>query len=199
MLSCSVTIVSKEEASSRLQADHDALLARVNGLTGAQLAASYRLASGPLGDFCESLHDLIAHVLMWDEINLTVMTEAAAGRAHWSLDPRWETPEAGRMLNRGGVEAGRHLPANLLLHRLQAVHDAVLAEFARYRGRAWTEAGNLPELADGPGGLAQRVWTVPGQPAFWHAAIHLNQLPQAAGPAGQSMAPGEQERSTALP
>src|SRR5215813_11830742 len=199
MLSCSVTIVSKEEASSRLQADHDALLARVNGLTGAQLAASYRLASGPLGDFCESLHDLIAHVLMWDEINLMVMTEAAAGRAHWSLDPRWETPEAGRMLNRGGVEAGRHLPASLLLHRLHAVHEAVLAEFARYSGQAWTETRPLPELAYGTGGLAQRVWTAPGQPAFWHAAIHLNQLPQAAGPAGQSMAPGEQERSTALP
>jgi hypothetical protein len=199
MLGCSVTIVSNEEAISRLQADHDALLARVKGRTGAQLAASYRLASGPLGDFCESLHDLIAHVLMWDEINLTVMTEAAAGRAHWSLDPRWETPEAGRMLNRGGVEAGRHLPANLLLHRLQAVHDAVLAEFARYGGRAWTEAGHLPELADGTGSLAQRVWTAPGQPAFWHAAIHLNQVPQAAPPAGPSMAPGEQERSTALP
>jgi len=199
MLSCSVTIVSKEEAISRLQADHDALLARVKGLTGAQLAASYRLASGPLGDFCESLHDLVAHVLMWDEINLTVMTEAAAGRAHWSLDPRWEAPEAGRMLNRGGVEAGRHLPANLLLHRLQAVHEAVLAEFARYRGRAWTQAGHLPELAYGTGGLAQRVWTVPGQPAFWHAAIHLNQVPLAAGPAGQPMTLGGQERSTALP
>jgi hypothetical protein len=199
MLSCSVTIVSKEEAVSRLRADHDVLLARVEGLTEAQLAASYRLAGGPLGDFCESLHDLIAHVLMWDEINLTVMTEAAAGRAHWSLDPRWETPEAGRMLNRGGVEAGRHLPANLLLHRLQAVHDAVLAEFARYRGQAWTDAGQLPELAYGTGGLAQRVWTVPGQPAFWHAAIHLNQLPQAASPAGQALLPGEQERSTALP
>src|SRR5262245_66215380 len=98
MLSCSVTIVSKEEAISRLQADHDALLARVNGLTGAQLAASYRLASGPLGDFCESLHDLIAHVLMWDEINLTVVTEEAAGRGSWRIEPRWGAPGAGRML-----------------------------------------------------------------------------------------------------
>jgi hypothetical protein len=141
MFGCSMTIVSNEVAIGRLQADHDVLLAQVKGLTGAQLAARYRLASGPLGDFCESLHDLIAHVLMWDEINLTVMTEAAAGRAHWSLDPRWETPEAGRMLNRGGVEAGRHLPASLLLHRLQAVRDALLAEFARYRSPAWTKTG----------------------------------------------------------
>src|SRR5262249_14636133 len=184
MLSCSVTIVSKEEASSRLQADHDALLARVNGLTGAQLAASYRLASGPLGDFCESLHDLVAHVLMWDEINLAVLTEAAAGRAHWSLDPRWETPEAGRLLNRSGVRAGRQLPARLLVHRLRTVHDAVLGELARSEGRAWTGAGQIPALARGIGGLAQKVWTVPGQPAFWHAAVHLNQLPLASRPAG---------------
>jgi hypothetical protein len=38
-----------------------------------------RLAAA-LGDFCESLHDLVAHVLMWDEINLAVLAEAAAGR-----------------------------------------------------------------------------------------------------------------------
>src|SRR5215468_1837315 len=178
MLRCGVTIISNDQATSRLRADHGVLLARVKGLTEAQLAERYRLASGPLGDFCESLHDLIAHILMWDEISLTVMTEAAAGRAHWSLDPRWETPEVGRMLNRGGVEAGRHLPASLLLHRLEVVHDALLAEFARYRGQAWTEAG---------------------QPAFWHAAIHLNQLPLAARSASPSTVPGEQERSTALP
>ena len=172
-----MTIVSPEEAISRLQADHDLLLARVEDLTAAQLAAGYRLASGPLGDFCESLHDLIAHILMWDEINLAVVTEAAAGRAHWSLDTRWEIPETGRMLNRGGVEAGRQLRAGLLLHRLQAVRDALLAELARHCGQAWTQAGLMPELAHGIGGLAQKVWTVPGQPAFWHAAIHLNQLP----------------------
>src|SRR5437016_4622524 len=112
-----MTIVSPEEAIGRLRADHDLLLAQVTGLTGAQLTAGYRLASGPLGDSCESLHDLTAHVLMWDEINLAVLTEAAAGRAHWSLDPRWETPETGRMLNLGGIEAGRRVPADMLLHR----------------------------------------------------------------------------------
>jgi hypothetical protein len=172
-----VTIISPEEAIGRLRADHDLLLDRVTGLAEAQLTAGYRLASGPLGDFCESLHDLIAHVLMWDEINLAVLTEAAAGRAHWSLDPRWETPDAGRMLNRGGVEAGRHVPAGLLLHRLRSVRDALLAEFDRHRGQDWTEAGRVPWLAHGTGGLAQKAWTVPGQPAFWHAAIHLKQLP----------------------
>jgi hypothetical protein len=42
---------------------------------------------------------------------------------------------------------------------------------------AWTQAGRAPVLVGGFGGLAQRAWTVPGQPAFWHAAIHLSQLP----------------------
>ena len=162
-----------------MRADHDVLLAEVNDLTAEQLAAAFQLASGPLGDFCESLHDLVAHVLMWDEINLAVLTEAAAGRAHWSLEPRWETPEAGRVLNRSGVHAGRQLPASLLVHRLRTVHEAVLGELARHDGRAWTGAGQIPALARGIGGLAQKVWTAPGQPAFWHAAIHLNQLPLA--------------------
>ena len=178
-----MSIIPADEARRRLRADHDVLLAEVDELTGEQLAAPYQLASGPLGDFCESLHDLVAHVLMWDEINLAVLTEAATGRVHWSLDPRWETPEAGQLLNRGGVQAGRQLPASLLLHRLRAALDAVLGELGRYEGPAWTGAGQMPPLARGIGGLAQKVWTVPGQPPFWHAAIHLSQLPPASRPA----------------
>jgi hypothetical protein len=170
-----VNIVSLEEATGRLQADHDLLLAQVAGLTEDQLAASFRVASGPLGDFCDSLHDLLAHVLMWDEINLAVLTEATAGRAHWSLDPRWETPEAGRLLNRGGVAAARHLPAPLLLHRFRTVRDALLEEFSSYTQQVWTGAGQMPRLGHGLGALAQKVWTVPARPALWHAAIHLNQ------------------------
>jgi hypothetical protein len=172
-----MSIITAAEASRRLRTDHELLLAEVTELTAEQLAAPYQLASGPLGDFCESLHDLVAHVLMWDEISLAVLTEAAAGRVHWSLDPLWETPEAGRLLNRSGVQAGRLLPASLLLHRLRAVQDAVLGELARSEGRAWTGPGQMPALARGIGGLAQRAWTVPGQPAFWHAAIHLDRLP----------------------
>lgn len=185
-----VVIVAAEEASKRLRADHDVLLAEVDSLTEHRLAAPYQLASGPLGDFCESLHDLVAHVLMWDEINLAVLTEAAGGRAHWSLDPRWETPEAGRLLNRGGVQASRQFPATLLLHRLRTVQDAVLGELSRCAGQAWTGAGQIPALDRGIGGLAQRVWTVPGQPAFWHAAIHLNQLPPASRRARPQSAAG---------
>lgn len=180
-----MSIIPVEEASSRLRADHDVLLAEVSELTPEQLAAACQVAGGPLGDFCESLHDLVAHVLMWDEINLAVLTEAAAGRAHWSLEPRWETPEAGRLLNRSGVQAGRQLPASLLMHRLRTVHEAVLGELARHGGRAWTGAGQIPALAGGIGGLARKVWTVPGQPAFWHAAIHLNRLPLASRRAGR--------------
>lgn len=48
---------------------------------GPPVPSHNRLASGSLGDFCESLRDLVAHVLMWDEINLAVVTEAAAGRS----------------------------------------------------------------------------------------------------------------------
>lgn len=184
-------LVTLPGAAARLRADQHLLLTRVTGLADDQLAATFRLASGPLGDFCDSLHDLVAHVLMWDEIGLAVLTEAAAGRAHWSLDPRWETPEAGRRLNRSGVEAGRHLPAPLLLHRFQAAGDALAAVFGQYTERDWAGPGPDGPAGRGIGALAQHAFTVPGQPAFWHAAIHLKQLPGSAtarpataGPAG---------------
>jgi hypothetical protein len=178
------SILPPAEAGRRLRADHELLLGRVTGLDEERLAAGYRVAGGPLGDFCESLHDLVAHVLMWDEINLSVLTEASAGRAHWSLDPRWETPDAGRRLNRGGAAAGREVPKDLLLHRLGTVRDAVLAELGRYGDRDWGGTGPVP----GIGALAQRVWTVPGQAPFWHAAIHLNQLPRPK-PTGKGVPP----------
>ncbi len=173
--------VSLDEATHRIRTDHRLLLGRVGGLSGEEMVAEYRSTAGSLGDFCESLHDLVAHVLMWDEINLAVLSEAAAGRAHWSLQPRCETPDAGRRLNHGGVAAGRHVPSSLLLHRLLTVRDALLDEFGQYSERAWAQAGPEPLLADGVGALAQRVWTVPGQPAFWHAAVHLHQLPSHPG------------------
>jgi hypothetical protein len=159
------SILSPAEAGRRLRADHELLLGRVAGMTPEQLAAGYQVAGGPLGDFCESLHDLLAHVLMWDEISLAVLSEARAGRAHWSLDPRWETPDAGRRLNRGGVAAGREVPGDLLMHRLKAVAAAAAAEIGGCGGQAWT----------GIGPLAQRMWTVPGAPAFWHAGVHLGE------------------------
>lgn len=155
-------------AASRIAADHELLLSRTAGLCAAQLSAPYRPVAGPLGDFCESLHDLVAHVLMWDEINLATLSEAAADRTHWSLDPRWETPEMGRRLNRAGVEAGRQLPGPLLVERVAMVRDAILAE--------------LPNVTDLE--LLERIWTVPGQSPYWHAAVHLGQLPAIGGERG---------------
>jgi len=158
------------EAARRIKTDHELLLERLEGRSPEELAAEYRLESGPLGDFCESLHDLLAHVLMWDEIGLAVLTEARAGREHWSMDARWETPEVGRMLNRAGVMAGRELPASLLLHRLLSTRDALLTEVQSYPESQWDAAES------GVGSLAQYAMTVPGQPAYVHAALHLDEL-----------------------
>jgi len=153
---------ARTEAVHRLRTDHEILLEHVAARPDLAITA------GPLGDFCESLHDLVAHVLMWDEINLAVLAEARAGRSHWSLDARWETPEVGRRLNKGGVLAGRELAADLLLHRLVTVRDALLTELDEYDEETWRS---------GTGELAQRICTVPGQPSYWHAALHLNGVP----------------------
>jgi hypothetical protein len=163
------------EAVHRIRTDHDILLRRLEGLSPEELAADYQVASGPLGDFCESLHDLLAHVLMWDEISLAVLTEARARREHWSVDPRWETTEVGRMLNRSGVLAGRELPASMLIHRLLSARDALLTEVQSYPEAQWRAAGDDGE-GTGVGALAQHAMTVPGKPAYVHAAIHLDEL-----------------------
>lgn len=164
-------ILSATEAAHRIRTDHDILLARVADRTEAELKDAHRVQGGPLGDFCESLHDLVAHVLMWDEIDLAVLQEARSGREHWSIDPRWETAESGRALNRAGVAAGREFPGHLLLDRLTRARDALLEEID----------GLAPDAWDGPtarrGALAQQAMTVPGSPAYWHAALHLQQLP----------------------
>lgn len=160
------------EAADRIANDHGILLRRLEGRTPEEIAAEYRLESGPLGDFCESLHDLLAHVLMWDEISLAVLTEGRAGREHWSLDARWETPEVGRMLNRAGVLAGREVPAELLLHRLQITQAALLTEIRGYTESEWLAAGEGRSVGD----LAQHAMTVPGNPSYVHAAIHLGEL-----------------------
>ena len=163
------------EAVHRVRTDHDILLRRLEGLSPQELTADYQVASGPLGDFCESLHDLLAHVLMWDEISLAVLTEARAGREHWSIDPRWETAEVGRMLNRAGVLAGRELPAALLMLRLLSARDALLTEIQGYPESQW-QAAEPDGQRSGVGPLAQHAMTVPGKPAYVHAALHLDEL-----------------------
>lgn len=164
----STIAVSQEQAVTRLRADHRSLLGALD--LSSAWREPYEVASGPLGDFCETLHDLAAHVLMWNEISVAVLDEALRGRSHWSLDPRWETPEAGNVLNRAGVAAGRHLPGELLAHRLGAAHDSLVAILDR---KAWHECVLESTTV---AGLAHRVMTAPGQPAFFHAAVHLKQV-----------------------
>ncbi len=173
-------VLPVEEAVRRTELDRGLLIDEVNRLfgdSGEALMSPYRVAGGPLGDSCDTLRDLVAHVLMWDEINLSVLTEARLGRIHWSLDPQWETPAAGRTLNASGVTAGRDLPVALLLQRFGVVQDALLAELRSYPHERWL-APLSPALGlkFSPGSLAQYVMTVPQAAPYWHAAIHLDEL-----------------------
>jgi len=170
-------VLPVEEAVQRVELDRDLLTAEAARYSAAELVEPYRTDGGPLGDFCDSLRDLVAHVVMWDEINLAVLSEAGRSRAHWSLDPRWETAEAGRQLNRSGVAAGRELPVDLLLYRFAVVKDGFLTELRSHDADSWD--AQVPVELDPPrsvGGLAQYVMTVPGRPSYCHAAIHLRKL-----------------------
>lgn len=109
-----------DTASRLIRADHALLLSHVDDLGESELTKPYRTHDGPLGHFCDTLHDLVAHVLMWSEFSLDVLHEARSGRKHWSIEPRWETPEIGAALNRAGVQAGRDLPSPLLIERLHS-------------------------------------------------------------------------------
>lgn len=170
-------VLPVDEAVRRVELDRGLLMAEVDRHPRDGLTAPYQVDGGPLGDACESLRDLVAHVLMWDEINLAVLTEAGLGRAHWSLDPRWETGEAGRQLNRSGVVAAGVLPVDLLLHRFAVVRDALLAQLRGYSRQAWDAPVPLDlEPKRSLGSLAQYVMTVPGRPPYSHAAIHLRKL-----------------------
>jgi hypothetical protein len=171
------SVVSVAEAVRRTKLDRRLLTDEIAGRSDEALVAPYTVDAGPLGDACDSLRDLIAHVLMWDEISLAVLTEARAARRHWSLDPRWETREAGQMLNASGVAAGRELPVGLLFHRFASVRDALLAELRSYSEDEWHDPVPLDfDTGRSVGSLAQYVMTVPRQHPYWHAAIHLRRL-----------------------
>jgi hypothetical protein len=168
------------EATRRVAADRDLLRGLVLARPPELVRASYSVAGGPLGDFCESLGDLVGHVLMWDEINLAVLTEARLSRSHWSLSPEWETTAAGERLNRSGVAAARELSVNLLMHRFDSIQRALLDEMGRYTDQAWLARApvRLAGTTVGTiGDLAQYVMTVPGVEPYWHAAHHLRQMP----------------------
>lgn len=164
-------MITQAEAIRRVTLDRELLSNEAAARSAAELGSDYRVDGDPLGEFCESLHDLVAHVLMWDEINLAVLTEARNSRTHWSLDARWETPAAGKLLNKAGVAAGREQPAELLLHRFETVRDALLDELATHSWDANLELDQ--ETPHSKGSLATYVMTVPHQEPFWHAALHL--------------------------
>lgn len=177
------TTLPRGEALRRIARDHDLLLRELERRPAAAWRDEYRVRGGPLGDFCESLHDLLGHVLMWDEIGLAVLTEHGRRRRHWSLAARWETAEAGRQLNLAGVTAARQVSGDLLAGRFAAVRDALTDEIGRYDDESWHAAAPGEDGADagagaeagatGVGALAQYAMTVPEHDAYWHAAIHL--------------------------
>lgn len=158
------------ETITRITDDRDLLLDLVRPQSEADLIAPYLVGDRPLGDFCDSLRDLVAHVLMWDEINLAVLTDARLGRRHWSLDERWEQPAVGALLNRSGVAAGRLLPVDLLIHRFDAIRAALLDEIQAYDDTTWTAPH---PHGSSIGALAQYVMTVPGVQPYLHATYHL--------------------------
>ncbi|MEH1124406.1 DinB family protein [Micromonospora sp. CPCC 206061] len=157
-------VLSLDEARQQIVADHRLLTELVKDRAEDELTAPYPVDGRPLGDSCESLRDLVAHVLMWDEINLAVIAEMTRGRRHWSQDPWWEEPAIGRLLNAAGVAAGRVLPVELLLSRFDVVHRAMVDELSRHDDEAWQA---------GLGALVQPAMTVPGQRPYRHAALHL--------------------------
>ncbi|GAB2556399.1 alpha/beta hydrolase fold domain-containing protein [Kribbella endophytica] len=164
---------SAAEAAQLIRADRQRLLELVDGLPDARLRAPYGVADGPLGHFCDSLHDLVGHILMWDEVTLAVLRESAAGRSHWSIDPRWETAEIGSALNAGGVEAGRHLPSGLLIERLASVVDALVAEITAYDEAAWQGQAAGGAFVGSVGALAEYAASPPGGTPYGHVGKHL--------------------------
>lgn len=160
------TIDDTETAGALIRADHDLLLDRIDGLSESELTEPYRPHDGPLGHFCDSLHDLAAHVLMWSEISLDVLHEARSGRRHWSIEPRWETADVGSALNRAGVRAGRELPSQLIIERLRWVRDAFDAEIASIPRAEW-------DGAKGVGTTLYEAMTPPGSSPYAHASLHL--------------------------
>jgi hypothetical protein len=134
----------------------------------------------PLGDDPMNLTDLVSHVSMWDEIVLGVFTEALAGRRHWSLDARWETRDAGRALNLGGVDAGRRLPALHVHERFLKVRDALIATIAAVDPAVWDAAlpfrhsGTQPQTIAGLGYYVSLPEADPTRSrVYQHATVHL--------------------------
>jgi hypothetical protein len=167
-------VLSVPETAEIIAGDRNELVRELESRPTDSWTDPYRVNGGPLGDFCESLHDLLAHVLMWDEINLAFLTDAMRHRTHWSLAAEWETPEMGRLLNAAGVLAGRRLPSASLLSRFVSVRDALLDELRHITDRQWREPVAVShDHAGSLGELAANAMTVPRADPYVHALLHL--------------------------
>ncbi|ADD43007.1 hypothetical protein Snas_3341 [Stackebrandtia nassauensis DSM 44728] len=166
-------VFDQDRACQALSHDRDRLVEAMD--SGVADIDRLTFPDGPL-----TLLDLAVHVTMWDEINLGVVTLALRGRPHWSLDPRWETAEAGGALNVGGVRAGRGLTEELIRHRFHAVRQAHIDTIAEIPRSQWEQelpfahSGSQPRTL---GGLCHYVNTPEADPTrkltYQHAAVHL--------------------------
>lgn len=169
--------LDQDTACLALTTDRDHLLAAIE----ADLAGRPpEIHHNPLRPEPITITDLVIHVSMWDEIVLAVLTEAQAGRAHWYVDPRWETRDCGRALNAGGVAAGRLLPPELARDRFRTVRDALIAATAAVDPGLWHEDLPFRHSGDEPqtlAGLCYRVNMPEADPTrskvYQHASVHL--------------------------
>ncbi|HEV2779261.1 MAG TPA: hypothetical protein VGX25_07650 [Actinophytocola sp.] len=171
--------LSLSEARRRLHEDDDVLREAIAGRTPEELTEPHTVAGRPIGDFCDSLRDLVAHHTMWREIDLAVLVDALGGRRHWSTTARWSTRAAGARLNRAGVVGARILLVDEVLDRFDAATASLLGTLDRLDRRRWTEPV-FPDDDVTLGRWIQTHFSVPGQPPFRHATFHLNGVPGSA-------------------
>lgn len=161
-------------ACAALETDRDHLLAALDS------DREVEIVHNPFRSAPMTLIDLLAHVCMWDEIVLAVISEARRGRAHWYLAPSWETVEAGRALNVGGIHAGREIPPELRRHRFVSVRNAVISGIREVPGEEWKaelpfrHSGWEPQTLSG---LSYKINTPEADPdrvlIYQHATVHL--------------------------
>lgn len=172
------TTYSQDAAVTALTNDRDTVMAALTE-SPPNRQTPYPVVYNPLGDDPMTLLDIVAHVIMWDEINLAVLTEARAGRAHWSLRTPWENPQAASALNAGGIVAGRLLTADLVIDRFLSVRAATIATIEQTPPEQWSAP--LPFSCPGDdrslAGLCGYVNTPEsdhtGAYTYRHTVIHL--------------------------
>lgn len=174
----STDLFERGAACAALRTDRDHLLAALD--EGRPAGAEQAIVHNPLRGAPMTLMDLVTHVCMWDEIVLAVIFEARRGRAHWYLEPSWETVEAGRALNVGGIHAGREIPSKLSRHRFVSVRNALVSAIAEIPEPEWNaelpfrHSGWEPQTLSG---LSYKINTPEADPdrvlIYQHATVHL--------------------------